>query len=210
MNKRKLETENKIKSAYLTMLQNKEVPNIRAICRMVNINKSTFYRHYEYLGQLETQIKQEMAHRIFDELIQGSMNSTIDREYLSKCLDWINNLTPAERMIVDSRDEILFDEYRKVCFNYFQNYIKDPVVILYTIYNSYLALRVFCGNLLSEGNKLKYVVAIMKIFTAGFDEYQKEYQKDEKTALTIEDMYQKEDDEQTLKEIQEIIFGNRF
>ena len=186
-NKRKQETEEKIKKAYLKMLEGKETPNIRAICRMVNINKSTFYRHYEYLGDLEKDIKKEMAKRLFDDLVNGTLSMTIDEEYLTRGLEWMNHLSKGERMIISSRDQVLFDEYSKCCYEYFKLYIKDPVAMVYTICTSYLAIRIFAGSGLSDQGKIKFGAGMMKIFIQGFDHYQEEVSKNYPDGFTLSD-----------------------
>ncbi|MCR4698017.1 MAG: hypothetical protein K5762_01490 [Bacilli bacterium] len=175
---------------------------------MLNINKSTFYRHYEFIGELETEIKKEMAHKIFDELVNGAFTSVIDRTYLTRCLNWMNALSKGERKIISSPDEILFDEYSKCCYGYFKEYIKDPVVMLYTICTSYLAIRIFAVPTLGDESKLKFGVAMMKIFVHGFDNYQEEYAKNHPNGLTMEDFELLDPANKDLEEIKDIFLGN--
>lgn len=66
-NRRYQETEQRIQSAFLKLLESgKDIDEIyiQDICRAGNITRPTFYSHYEDINDLVMQIEMEKAERI--------------------------------------------------------------------------------------------------------------------------------------------------
>ena len=61
MDTRSIKTRAKIKDKYILMLLHKEPVNVRALVKKAKINKSTFYRYYSYIEELEDEIIHDLA-----------------------------------------------------------------------------------------------------------------------------------------------------
>lgn len=62
-NKRKRESQEKIESTFLKLIQTKEIENITVsdICKICNLNRSTFYANYIDIYDLVEKVKTRMA-----------------------------------------------------------------------------------------------------------------------------------------------------
>ena len=65
-NKRRKETRDKISKVFITLLQTKEINEITItdICKLANINRSTFYVNYLDIYDLADQIGQELKEEV--------------------------------------------------------------------------------------------------------------------------------------------------
>lgn len=83
--RRSLYTEKVIKEAFITLLDQKplEKTSISEICRLADINKSTFYLHY----QNEHDILKEFEDELVKEFAIGLKNNNISLEELEKNLE---------------------------------------------------------------------------------------------------------------------------
>ena len=76
-NKRKRESVQKIEQVLVELLQTKELNQIRVsdICKMANLNRSTFYANYVDLYELADTIKEKLEAQVAElwkaEIVQG-------------------------------------------------------------------------------------------------------------------------------------------
>ena len=63
-------TKQIIKTSLLELLENESFENItvKALCQTADINRATFYSHYETLSALMEEIEYEEAKQLFDSL----------------------------------------------------------------------------------------------------------------------------------------------
>ena len=96
MDKRSIATRKKIRDTYISMLINKEPINVRAIVKKANINKSTFYRYYTYLEELEDELILEV---VKDAHSSCATPTTNDATFAEKFFDYIENMDDRSRAI---------------------------------------------------------------------------------------------------------------
>lgn len=67
-NKRRKESKEKIKKAFIQLIQNKEIEQISVtdICQKCNLNRSTFYANYLDIYDLADKIKDKMVEDFFN------------------------------------------------------------------------------------------------------------------------------------------------
>ena len=69
-NKQYLETDKRIQEALLMLLKEKKTPTVAQICRLCNINRTTFYLHYvdivELMEVLKKDINKEFTQSTYD------------------------------------------------------------------------------------------------------------------------------------------------
>ncbi|MGN1343525.1 MAG: TetR/AcrR family transcriptional regulator, partial [Traorella sp.] len=70
-NKHYQETDQKIQEALLSILDKNKVPTIAQICRICNINRTTFYLHYEDIVALLESQQKKMNQKLMDEFSQS-------------------------------------------------------------------------------------------------------------------------------------------
>lgn len=89
-NKRKRASQDKIKTAFLDLLKNKEVHEISVseIVKMAEINRSTFYENYFDIYDLANQIKKDM----FDKIISLYPNEAESRTHSHKFINLFRNI----------------------------------------------------------------------------------------------------------------------
>ena len=117
MDKRSIATRNKIKRTYLDMIANKQPVNVRALVRKANINKSTFYRYYSYIEELENETLKDLAKDIYTYSASMKDNKT----FVENFFDYFEQLEEGKKIIfarnpfktTEVVTEYAFDEYRK-------------------------------------------------------------------------------------------------
>lgn len=83
-NRRKKESQEKIEKTFLQLVQTKEIENITVsdICKISNLNRSTFYANYIDIYDLVEKVKDRMASEFAnmytDNLYQPSHNHSFD------------------------------------------------------------------------------------------------------------------------------------
>lgn len=70
MDKRIIKSKENIKNAFIELRTKKELRKItvKELCEKANINKSTFYAHYEDIFQLSDQIESDVVKQIIDSI----------------------------------------------------------------------------------------------------------------------------------------------
>lgn len=65
-NQRRKESQNKIESIFIELLQSKEISQISVtdICKLANVNRSTFYANYLDVYDLADKIKTKLVHEV--------------------------------------------------------------------------------------------------------------------------------------------------
>ena len=65
-NKRKRESQNKIEKIFVELIQSKEIDEISVtdICKLANINRTTFYNNYIDIYDLAEKIKEKLEHDV--------------------------------------------------------------------------------------------------------------------------------------------------
>ena len=66
-NQRSLETRGRIKKALLDTLERKDILDITVseVCQTAGINRSTFYSHYDGIGEITEELEMEIAANLF-------------------------------------------------------------------------------------------------------------------------------------------------
>jgi len=82
-NKRRKESRRKIASAFIKLLQTRELEQISVteICKTAQVNRTTFYANFEDLYALAEGIQQELHQEVM-ELYQGEENWNYDHVFL--------------------------------------------------------------------------------------------------------------------------------
>ncbi len=77
-NKRKQESVTKIKKAFVELLQTKEIKDISVtdICKMTNLNRSTFYANFLDVYDLADKLRESLEREFSSEFAEYSENST--------------------------------------------------------------------------------------------------------------------------------------
>ena len=130
MKKELLDSKKKIKNAYISMLEKKENPNVREMCRIAGVNKSTFYYYYPYLEMLEKELykdeilpdfQKEKLENLFNEnnlyfeyfQVKYNMNDTLNK--IHNCLNETfnednNNKKKSQLNIIEEKHEYKIQE----------------------------------------------------------------------------------------------------
>lgn len=114
MDKRIIKSNQKIKQAYIELLM-KHTPNkiqIKDLCKLADINRSTFYDRYGYLDNLESEIIEEEIRRFSPEntqldqlkLDKNGIDKNIIKEYVQ---DFCQNKILTRFCSVNSRDKYI-------------------------------------------------------------------------------------------------------
>ena len=99
MKKELLDSKKKIKNAYISMLRRKETPNVREICRIAGVNKSTFYYYYSYLEELEKELYKEEAQVLYAKLVSGVDFSNLPDNYMESVYKMIKSVPEKHRIL---------------------------------------------------------------------------------------------------------------
>ena len=110
MRKEPIENKRKIKQAYLKMLGSGKTPNVREICRIADINKSTFYRHYSYLEELEKEMYVEEAKEFYAYLIKDTDFNNIPDGFMERVFEYRKTLSKERTLFLDKNKPVAVDE----------------------------------------------------------------------------------------------------
>ncbi len=81
-NKHYQQTDQKIKKAILDIIESDKNPTVAQICRIVNINRTTFYLHYEDIVELMEDLQNEIFQSFTDSYTKEKLDLTF-MSYLS-------------------------------------------------------------------------------------------------------------------------------
>ena len=99
MKKELLDSKKKIKNAYISMLEKKENPNVREMCRIAGVNKSTFYYYYPYLEMLEKELYKEEAQALFQRIAKGIDFDNIPNNIMEVVYSHLDNISGKNRLL---------------------------------------------------------------------------------------------------------------
>lgn len=111
-------THQQIQENFLSLLETKELSHItiREICLKAQINRSTFYRHYEDIFAL----MQDIEHKIFTEFMSNiksrfSSNKQLSEEHFVEVLHHIKKYAGFySAFLSNGVQEIIFDKYPEI------------------------------------------------------------------------------------------------
>lgn len=129
-NRRTIYTLDSIKSAFLTLLKDKELSKITVteICRTANINRGTFYHHFSDTQAVFNQIENELLEEVFPILLGQNSDDLFD--WLQNILEVIKKNEAIARIILAEYPscrllKTLFHEARKIGRFDFQSIFPD-------------------------------------------------------------------------------------
>lgn len=129
-NRRTIYTLEAIKSAFLALLETKELSKITVteICRTANINRGTFYHHFSDTQAVFNQIEDELLSEVFPILLQQNPDNLYD--WLKNIVEIIKKNESIARIILAEYPsckllETLFHEARKIGRFDFQSIFPD-------------------------------------------------------------------------------------
>ena len=76
-NQRAKATQARITAAFLRLLETREISkiSIQELCRMADVNRSTFYAHYQDIYDLFTRMEEQMSAHMVDIFYDGANNA---------------------------------------------------------------------------------------------------------------------------------------
>ena len=82
-NQRRKESQNKIESVFIELLQSKEVSQISVtdICKLANVNRSTFYANYLDIYDLSDKIKAKLVNEVKNIYSEERTTQTNSNDY---------------------------------------------------------------------------------------------------------------------------------
>lgn len=140
-------TKNNIKEVFIQLRSKKPLEKITVteLCKLAQINKSTFYSHYRDIFNLSDQCEKEVVNNLFESLphpeyiFNNTKQLTID--LFNVCfdnMDIINIIFEGKQK--NDLPDLLDDKYKEYIFNKFPQYKNDAaknILISYTIYGGY-------------------------------------------------------------------------
>ncbi len=118
--KRSRKTVKAIQDALLQMLSEKNLSDIKIIelCRRADINRTTFYLHFDNTDDVLRSIREEIVERIFTQYQGESFLYTMEHpmNFLMTCTQVIASYEGFERFVRLSREAVYFLEELKKCF----------------------------------------------------------------------------------------------
>lgn len=166
MDKRRENTINKIKQTYINMVVNKEAINVRALVRKANINKSTFYRYYTYIEELEDELITQLAEKIYIESTNGGHDNFVKNYYYV----YEQVLTPEEKALFRKHPHKITDSLVQIALSHFKKKYPDlnQQLILYIIATGCIAL--FLNNNYTREERRNATISVGKSFKRFLDE----------------------------------------
>lgn len=130
MDARIVKTKKAIKDAFVEIRKEKPIEKItiKELCRVANINKSTFYLHYDDIYSLTASIEKEFVEQIVDSVFQNKEVSLRNQVVLTRelSMSFVNNVE-----IMD----ILFSGNQQGKFaTHLETAIKDRMYAIYPQY----------------------------------------------------------------------------
>lgn len=124
MDKRDEKTISAIKIATLTLIKEKNINEISicSICKRANISRSTFYLHYENIGDLINQIEDELINPIFTICCQFTTSNLKDKfieiaKYIKTHHKKYQTIIKKDADHFESRAKNRVDELMNIYFN---------------------------------------------------------------------------------------------
>ena len=118
--KRSRKTIKAIQDALLRMLAEKRLSDIKIVdlCKNADINRTTFYLHFESTEQVLLSIREEIVKRIFDSYKGNSFFYTLEHPlgFLTTCTEVISSYDGFENFVRNSSEAAYFLEKLKKCF----------------------------------------------------------------------------------------------
>lgn len=166
MDKRREATISKIKQTYINMVVNKEAINVRALVRKANINKSTFYRYYTYIEELEDELIIQLAEKIYTESRNGGRENFVENYFYV----YEQVLTPEEKALFRKHPHKITDSLVRIALSHFKAEHPDPnqQLILYIIATGCIAL--FLNNNFTREERKNAIISVGKSFKRFLDE----------------------------------------
>ena len=166
MDKRRENTISKIKQTYINMVVNKEAINVRALVRKANINKSTFYRYYTYIEELEDELITQLAEKIYIKSHNGGYDNFVENYFYV----YEQVLTPEEKTLFRKHPHKITDSLVRIALSHFKDEYPDPnkQLILYIIATGCIAL--FLNNNYTREERRSAIISVGKSFKRFLDE----------------------------------------
>ncbi len=118
--KRSRKTVKAIQDALLSMLAEYSLSDIKIIelCRRADINRTTFYLHYENVDEVQRSIREGMVERIFEKYKSESFLYTLEHplDFLVVCIEVITSYEGFENFVRRSAEAPYFLEELKKAF----------------------------------------------------------------------------------------------
>ena len=118
--KRSKKTIKAIQDALLKILTDMNLSDVRIVelCRLADINRTTFYLHFESASQVLASIREQIVERIFDSYNGNSFLYTLEHplEFLNICTDVISSYDGFENFVRHSAEAAYFLEKLKKSF----------------------------------------------------------------------------------------------
>lgn len=116
--KRSQKTVKAIQDALLRMLADTNLSDIKIIdlCRVADINRTTFYLHYDNVDQVQRSIREAIVERIFESYQEESFLYTLEYpiHFLTTCTEVLSSYEGFENFVRNSSEAAYFlEEFKK-------------------------------------------------------------------------------------------------
>lgn len=136
MRKEAIESRAKLKEAYIDMLLSGKNPNVREMCRIADVNKSTFYRNFPYLEDLEKELYHEEARALADEVIKDVTYENITDEFIEKLIVFLSNISKKQRILFFHNEKLAIDTVVDIVKEDLKKYtdsVNDEMLLVITV-----------------------------------------------------------------------------
>lgn len=160
MDKRRENTKKKIQQTYINMLMQREPINVRSLVKKANINKSTFYRYYTYLEELEN----ELVHDVVEKLYIASSNNK-DGHFVENFFDiYENKLDIESKTIFRNNAKLTTSMMAAYAMNEFKKTHNDinDILLFYVVSSG--CFQLFLDNRYSKEERRKGIIEVANLY----------------------------------------------
>lgn len=146
-------TRRAIRNALLTLLSEKELEKIKVseLCRLAEIDKSTFYLHYHDLTDLCHQLQQEAVHQVLSKFPDPTEALTDSASAIRKIQEAIGSELPLFSLLFSGSQLLQFpyvltQELKDAIFALYPKYRDDVQMNVHLTYHVYGGFHAYIDN----------------------------------------------------------------
>lgn len=125
-------TKKMFKNAFFQLLKEKSIQEItiKELCATAQVNRGTFYSHYEDIYQLLHSIEDEMYQELLTTLSSLQFTASTDREFYIALFEFfVNNAEMCTMLISKNSDQEFLNKILLVGLSVFMSYYEDKTVL---------------------------------------------------------------------------------
>lgn len=137
MDIRIIKTKKVIKDAFYQLIAKNDIENVKVteLCKLAEINKTTFYKHYQDVYQLESILQQELLNKFFEEFEEKDMILCDIGKFIRGLPKHVNNNFKIINTLFRNNMQLFFFGFEKCLRDYYEAVYPDidDVILIFIL-----------------------------------------------------------------------------